>query len=166
MPRSAPPHADPTEIFPFAVGATPADDRMYFEMLTWFVFGAGLNWRVMRSKWPNFKTAFAKFNFAKVAKYTDDDIDRLLADAGIVRHGKKIVATIENAREVRAIAKEHGGMTPWLRSYRGDTDALIAATKSRFHHIGDTTSRMFLTCVGCLEYETWKATARQRSGKP
>jgi len=102
---------------------------------------------------------------AKVAKFGEADVDRLLADASIVRNGKKIVGTIENAREIRAIAKEHGGMTAWLRSYRGDGDGLIKAVKKRFHHMGETTSRMFLTAVGAIEYQTWKPTARQRSGK-
>jgi DNA-3-methyladenine glycosylase I len=166
MPRTAPPDAHPTEIFPFEVGKTPIDDRMYFEMLTWFVFGAGLNWRVMRAKWPNFQKAFANFNIAKVAKFGESDIDRLLADAGIVRNGKKIVGTVENAREMLAIKKKAGGMTPWLRAYRADSDEMIKDTKKRFHHMGDTTSRMFLTCVGAIEYETWEPTARQRAGRP
>ena len=165
MPRSGPEGVSPTEIFPFAIGETPTDERAYFEILTWFVFGAGLNWRVMRSKWPNFTKAFKKFDVAKVAKFGEADIDRLLADASIVRNGKKIVGTIANAREIRAIAKEHSGMTAWLRGYRGDGDELIKAVKKRFHHIGETTSRMFLTAVGAIEYQTWKPTARQRSGK-
>jgi DNA-3-methyladenine glycosylase I len=165
MPRSGPEGLPVTEIFPFTIGATPAGDREYFEMLTWFVFGAGLNWRVMRSKWPAFAKAFKNFETAKVAKFGEADIDRLLSDAGIVRNGKKIVGTIANAREVQAIAKEHGGMTAWLRSYRGDGDALIKAVRTRFHHMGETTSRMFLTAVGAIEYQTWKPTARQRAGK-
>jgi hypothetical protein len=57
-------------------------------------------------------------------------------------------------------------MTPWLRSYRDDGDALIGAVRKRFHYMGETTSRMFLTAVGAIEYQTWKPTARQRAGKP
>ncbi|MBI5289595.1 MAG: DNA-3-methyladenine glycosylase I [Chloroflexi bacterium] len=165
-PRTHAPAADPTEIFPFPVGQTPPDDRAYFEMLTWFVFGAGLNWKVMRNKWPNFQKAFRKFNINAVAKFTDADIDRLLADTGIVRNGKKITGTIENAREIKTVAKEHGGMTPWIRSYGPDAAALIKDTKRRFHHIGDTTARLFLSCAGALEYPTWKPTDRQRHRDP
>jgi DNA-3-methyladenine glycosylase I len=161
MPRTRQPAADPTEIFPFPVGETPPDDRAYFEMLTWFVFGAGLNWRVMRAKWPAFQKAFRKFNINTVARFGDDDVDRLIADAAIVRNGKKIVGTIANARELQAIAKEHGGMTPWIRGYRSDVATLIRDTKKRFHHIGDTTSRLFLSCAGALEYPTWDPTPRQ-----
>lgn len=165
MPRSGPEGVSPQEIFPFPIGETPPDDRAYFEMLTWFVFGAGLNWRIMRAKWPAFTKAFRNFDPAKVAKFGERDVDRLLADAGIVRNGKKIVGTIANARELQAIAHEGGGMTAWLRAYRGDGDALIKAVQKRFHHIGNVTSRMFLTAVGAIEYQTWKPTARQRSGK-
>ena len=165
MPRSSAPKADPAEMFPFPVGETPVDDRMYFEMLTWFVFGAGLNWRVMRAKWPNFRKAFANFNIAKVAKVRRSGHRPA---AGRCRHRpqwQEVVGTIENAREMLAIVKEHGGMTLWLRGYRADGDALIKDVKSRFHHIGDTTARMFLTCVGAIEYQTWEATARQRAGR-
>ena len=109
--------------------------------------------------------AFRGFDVAKVARFGEADVDRLLADAAIVRNGKKIVGTIENAREVQWIARDDGGMTAWIRSYRGDGDALIKAVKKRFHHMGDVTSRMSLTCVGAIEYQTWEPTARQRSGK-
>jgi DNA-3-methyladenine glycosylase I len=164
MPRGAPEGADPTEIFPFPVGKTPKDERQYFEMLTWFVFGAGLNWRVMRAKWPAFERAFAGFDIDKVAKYGERDIDRLLGDAGIIRNGKKIVGTVANAGELQAIAREHGSTTKWLRSYRDDGEALQKDVRKRFHHIGETTARMFLTCVGAIDYGTWVPTERQRNG--
>lgn len=166
MPRSTHEGADPSEMFPFPIGVTPADDRQYFEMLTWFAFSSGLNWRVLRSKWPAFAKAFRNFDPAKVAKFGEADVDRLLGNADIVRHGKKIESTIANAHEVQAIVKEHGSVTAWLRSYRTDGEALIGAVRTRFHHIGETTSRMFLTAVGAIEYQTWVPTARQRAGKP
>lgn len=163
MPRSAP-NADPAEMFPFKAGETPRDDRAYFEMLSWFVFGAGLNWRVLRAKWPNFLAAFKDFEVDAVAGYGETDIDRLLADAGIIRNGKKVVGTVANARALQAIAAEHGGVTAWLRSYGADGDALIKAVKQRFNHMGDTTARIFLTCAGAIEYQTWEPTDRQRRG--
>ncbi|MDP9235980.1 MAG: DNA-3-methyladenine glycosylase I [Chloroflexota bacterium] len=164
MPRSGPEGVSPTEMFPFSVGQTPDDDRTYFEMLCWFVFGSGLNWRIMRSKWPNFQRAFRKFNIDKVAMFGEEDIDRLLNDAGIIRNGRKITGTIDNARAIRVIKRAHGGMTPWLRGYGGDTTALIRDVKKHFSHMGDTTARMFLTCVGAIEYQTWEPTERQRLG--
>ena len=162
-PRRAPPH-DPSEMFPFPVGQTPPDDRTYFEMLSWFVFGAGLNWRVMKAKWPHFFEAFDGFDIDRVAAYEEPDIDRLLADSGIIRNGKKVVGTVENAREFQRIEREDGGVTKWLRSLGADSDAMQDAVKKRFHHIGQTTARMFLTCVGAIEYGTWEPTAPQRKG--
>lgn len=164
-PRSRPPDASPEEIFPFPIGETPPDDRTYFEMMTWFVFAAGLNWRVLRAKWPAFRAAFKKFSTAGVARFDPADVTRLLGDASIVRHEKKITATIDNAREIRGIAKEHGGMTPWLRTYRGNTDDLVRDTAKRFRHLGPTTARLFLTAVGAIEYQTWKPTAHQKAGR-
>jgi 3-methyladenine DNA glycosylase Tag len=164
MPRGGPEGVSPEEIFPFPVGQTPPDDRTYFEILTWFVFGAGLNWRIMRAKWPKFQRAFRGFEIARVAKFNERDIDRLLADTSIVRNGKKITGTIANARELAEIARESGDVTGWLRSFGGDGEALIKAVKKRFHHMGDVTSRMFLTVVGAIDYQTWKPTERQRRG--
>jgi 3-methyladenine DNA glycosylase Tag len=160
MPRSGP-DADPTEIFPFVFGQPPADDRAGLEMLSWFVFGAGLNWRVLKAKWPAFLRAFKSFEPKTVARFGERDVDRLLADAEIIRNGRKISGTLENAREILAIAKEHGSMATWLRSYRADTPALIKEVKRRFHHMGDTTSRMFLA-ADVIDYPTWEPTARQK----
>lgn len=166
MPRPGPEGVSPTEIFPFPVGEPPPDERAYFEMLSWFVFGSGLNWRMMRSKWPAFQRAFAKFNLKKVAAFDDADIDRLLSDEGIIRNGRKITGTIANARAILEIGREDGGMTAWLRAYRGDVPRLIKDVKKRFSHMGDTTAPMFLTCAGAIEYQTWEPTKRQRAGKP
>jgi 3-methyladenine DNA glycosylase Tag len=163
MPRSGP-DADPTDIFPFVFGQPPVDDRAALEMLSWFVFGAGLNWRVMKAKWPAFLRAFKNFEPKAVARFGERDIDRLLADAEIIRNGKKITSTIENAREMIAIAKEHGSIAAWLRSYRSDTPTLIGEVKRRFHHIGDTTSRMFLAAADVIDYPTWEPTTRQKRG--
>ncbi|MEJ2148285.1 MAG: DNA-3-methyladenine glycosylase I, partial [Chloroflexota bacterium] len=73
----------------------PADDDGYFEVLTQAVFQAGFSWQVVRDKWANFRRAFDDFDFEAVARYDTRDIDRLVADAGIVRNARKIEATIE-----------------------------------------------------------------------
>jgi DNA-3-methyladenine glycosylase I len=166
MPRSGPQGVDPREIFPFEFGRTPPDDRAYLEVLSWFVFGAGLNWRVLKAKWPAFLQAFANFDVPTVAGYGERDIDRLLADTSIIRNGKKIVGTVENARQIAELADDHGGTTRWLRSYGTDVETLVRAVKKRFSHMGDVTSRMFLSAVGAIEYGRWTPTERQRSGTP
>lgn len=161
MPRGAP-DAGPTEIVPFPCGRTPADGRAYFEMRSWFVFGAGINGRVMRARWPASLKAFRQFGPAKVARFGERDVDRLLADAGIVRNGKKITGAIENARVLRPLARGHGGMTPSLRSSGRDVDALLDDVRTRFRHMGAATSRLFLACAGALEYPGWKPADRRR----
>jgi len=166
MPRSGPQGVDPTEIFPFTFGETPADEQAYFRVLSWFVFGSGLNWRVLKMKWPAFLTAFANFDPKTVASYQEREIDRLLGDAGIIRNGRKIIGTIENARQLNAIATEAGGMTSWLRGFGTDVDGMVRAVKKRFSHMGDVTTRMFLSAVGAIEYDSWKPTQRQREGRP
>lgn len=162
MPRRGPQDVDPTAIFPFKFGDTPADNRAYLEVLSWFVFGAGLNWRIMRTKWPDFLRAFEDFDPEKVAAYGERDIDRLLADERIIRNGKKVVGTVANAREIQAIVSESGGVTAWLRRYGADVESLVRAVKKRFSHMGDVTSRMFLSAVGAIDYGTWEPTERQR----
>ncbi|UCH57038.1 MAG: DNA-3-methyladenine glycosylase I [Candidatus Bathyarchaeota archaeon] len=77
----------------------PPDDSVYFENLTRCIFQAGLSWRTITSKWPNFKAAFDGFDVAKVASYEAEDIERLMGDEGIVRNRRKIQATIHNAKE-------------------------------------------------------------------
>jgi DNA-3-methyladenine glycosylase I len=69
-----------------------------FERMSLEAFQSGLSWLIILRKRENFRRAFADFDVDKVARYTDRDIKRLLADAGIVRNRAKIEATIANAR--------------------------------------------------------------------
>lgn len=73
-------------------------DDALFEKLCLEAFQSGLSWRTILEKRPAFRAAFAGFRIATVAEFTDDDVQRLMADAGIVRNRKKIDATIHNAR--------------------------------------------------------------------
>ena len=70
----------------------PKDDNRYYEVLSEAAFQAGFSWEVVRNKWPNFQKAFHGFDIDRVARYGPDDVDRLLADKGIVRNGRKIEA--------------------------------------------------------------------------
>jgi len=76
-------------------GLVPLFERMSLE-----AFQSGLSWLIILRKRENFRHAFDGFDIEKVARYTDDDVDRLLADQGIVRNRAKIEATIANARAV------------------------------------------------------------------
>jgi DNA-3-methyladenine glycosylase I len=74
------------------------DDDGLYERLTLEAFQSGLSWITILRKRPAFRSAFAGFEIAKVAAFTDADVERLLGDAGIVRNRSKIEAAIANAR--------------------------------------------------------------------
>ncbi len=79
-------------------GRPVADDHRLFEKVCLEGFQSGLSWITILRKREHFRRAFAGFDPAVVAAFGDDDVDRLLADAGIVRHRAKILAAITNAR--------------------------------------------------------------------
>lgn len=130
------------------VGKAPNNDECYFEEMTRTVFQAGLNWDVIRSKWPNFQKAFDSFSTEKVAAYDDKDVARLMKDEGIVRYEKKIKATIDNAQEFLKIKKEYGSFSQYIKSFKGDNERLIGDLRTRFSHMGDSSSRIFLLTTG------------------
>jgi 3-methyladenine DNA glycosylase Tag len=128
----------------------PPSDTAYFENLTHCVFQAGLNWKVVDNKWPNFRNAFHRFNITSIMNYEYEDIKRLMEDQGIVRNKSKILATIENAKEFQTIASEYGGFKKWLESIdkSSNYNEVICELKGRFKHVGEMTSRIFLHSVG------------------
>ncbi len=79
-------------------GLPVGDDNRVFEKLCLEGFQAGLSWLTILRKRENFRSAFASFDPRLVARFDDADVERLLADAGIIRHRGKIVATIANAQ--------------------------------------------------------------------
>jgi len=79
-------------------GTRTHDESAMFEALTLGVFQAGLSWKVVFNKRDAFRTAFRGFDAAAVAAMTDDDVDRLVDDASIIRNRGKIEATVSNAR--------------------------------------------------------------------
>ena len=105
----------------------PQSDDGYLEQLTKAVFRVGFSWAVIRDKWPGFLHAFEGFDMRKVADYEDADIDRLLSDPAIVRNGRKVTSTIENARVILRLAEAHGSFHGYLRSL----DGLIYAQKRK-----------------------------------
>jgi DNA-3-methyladenine glycosylase I len=89
------------------------DDAM-FERLTLEGFQSGLSWLIVLRKRPAFRTAFADFSIAAVADFDHSDVERLLADAGIVRNRAKIEATISNARAALDLP---GGILSFVTSF-------------------------------------------------
>ncbi len=127
----------------------PADDNGYLEILTKSIFQAGFSWEVIRHKWPHFQRAFDGFDIEAVARYGEPDVDRLLADPGIVRNGRKIEATIQNARIMRGLIAEHGSIYRYLRTMDGLRYAERRRLLTRrFHHLGPTGAFVFLYTIG------------------
>lgn len=92
------------------------DDRRLFEKLCLEGFQAGLSWLTILNKREAFRAGFANFDAEHVARFTEADVTRLLADAGIVRHRGKIESTINNANRVIELRREFGSLAAyaWL----------------------------------------------------
>lgn len=93
------------------------DDNELFERLILEINQAGLSWITILKKADNFRKAYSKFNIAKIAKYTEEDRARLLADAGIIRNRLKVNAAIVNAQKVLELKKEYGSFKGWLDAH-------------------------------------------------
>lgn len=86
------------------------DDHRLFEKICLEGFQSGLSWLTILRKRENFRRAFANFDFDVLAPWGEADVARLLQDAGIVRHRKKIEATLNNARAAQRVVKEFGSL--------------------------------------------------------
>jgi DNA-3-methyladenine glycosylase I len=102
-------------------GRPVADDIRLFEKICLEGFQSGLSWLTILRKRENFRAAFAGFDFNKVAEFTDADVERLLQDAGIIRHRGKIVSTINNARRAQEMVAEAGSLAAWFWQFEPDT---------------------------------------------
>jgi DNA-3-methyladenine glycosylase I len=91
-------------------GFPVTDDRRLFEKLCLEGFQAGLSWLTILNKREAFRSAFAQFDAEQVAAFTERDVERLLADASIVRHRGKIESTINNAKRLLELQREFGSL--------------------------------------------------------
>jgi DNA-3-methyladenine glycosylase I len=94
-------------------GQPTTDDRRLFEKLCLEGFQAGLSWLTILNKREAFRAAFAGFDAARMARFGEGDIERLLGDAGIVRHRGKIESAINNARRVLELRREFGSLAAY-----------------------------------------------------
>ncbi|HEX7172132.1 MAG TPA: DNA-3-methyladenine glycosylase I [Candidatus Limnocylindria bacterium] len=104
-------------------GRPVAADRTLFEKLSLEGFMAGLSWLTILRKRENFRRAFANFEADAIASFGPDDVERLLADAGIVRHRGKIEAVINNARRCLDLREEFGSLAAYAWSFEPDPAA-------------------------------------------
>ena len=101
-------------------GFPVTDDRRLFEKICLEGFQAGLSWRTILAKRESFRAAFHGFDFARVARFTVRDVERLLTDASIVRHRGKIESTINNAKRAREMAVEFGSLAAYFWRHEPD----------------------------------------------
>jgi DNA-3-methyladenine glycosylase I len=147
-------------------GRPVTDDAGLFERLSLEGFQSGLSWLVILRKRPAFRRAFANFDPAAVALFSDDDAERLLGDAGIVRNRQKITATIANARVLTEMDESLSTLlwsfAPPARARRvgsgevpavtAESTAMAKALRQRgFRFVGPTTCYALMQAVGMVD---------------
>jgi len=127
------------------------DDAELFERLSLEVMQAGLSWLIVLKKRDALKAAFDGFDPAKVAAYGPAEIERLLADAGIIRNRLKILAIIENAKRLLVIIAEQGSFAAWM-DRQGDKpkEEWVKLFRKTFKFMGGEVVGEFLMSIGRL----------------
>jgi DNA-3-methyladenine glycosylase I len=100
-------------------GVPVHDDRKLFEFMVLDAMQAGLNWRIVLQKRQSFDKALDGFDIAKVARYGDRDLNRLLSTDGIIRNRLKLAAAISNARAALEVQQEFGSLDAYLWQFVG-----------------------------------------------
>ncbi len=147
-------------------GLPVSDDHRLFEKLSLESFQSGLSWRTILAKRENFRAAFHDFDFDRIARFTQRDLDRLLKDEGIVRHRGKIEAVINNARQAQEMVKREGSLAAFIWRYEPDMEQLAkprtASTsaeslalskglkKQGWKFVGPTTVYAFMQAMGLI----------------
>ncbi|MDD7911370.1 DNA-3-methyladenine glycosylase I [Pseudovibrio exalbescens] len=98
------------------------NDQRLFEKICLEGFQSGLSWITILRKRENFRSAFAAFDFEKVALFDENDVERLVHDAGIVRHRGKINSTINNAKRALELREEFGSLAKYFWSWEPGAD--------------------------------------------
>lgn len=164
-------------------GMPVRDERGVFERLSLEAFQSGLSWATILRKRPAFREAFAGFDPEVVADFGDDDVARLMADAGIVRNRAKVLATIRNARATLALRDDpEGDLAAYVWSFApGDTPrprtvaevpttspesvALSKALKRKgFTFVGPTTMFALMEAIGIVDTHLLDSHRRGSSG--
>lgn len=127
------------------------DEQALFERLALEVFQAGLSWLIVLKKRPALVAAFDGFAPDRVAAYGNSDVARLMADSGIIRNRRKIVAVIENARRVVALRARHGSFAAWIAAHHPlAKDEWVRLFRQTFVFMGAEVVGEFLMSIGYL----------------
>ena len=162
-------------------GLAIRDEQGIYERISLEAFQSGLSWATILRKRPAFREAFADFDPEVVAEYGDADVDRLLADPGIVRNRRKVAATIANARATLALRPE-GGLADFVWSFQPDgtpapqiladiptqtpeSVALAKALRAKgFSFVGPTTMFALMEAIGIVDTHLVDSHRRGSSG--
>jgi len=145
-------------------GFPVADDRRLFEKLCLEGFQSGLSWRTILDKRENFRAAFHGFDIDRMARFGVRDVERLLQDAGIVRHRGKIEAAIHNARCAQALIAQEGSLAAYVWRYEAPPPAQLQVVstspasaamskdlkKRGWKFVGPTTVYAFMQAMGLV----------------
>jgi DNA-3-methyladenine glycosylase I len=164
-------------------GMPVRDERGVFERLSLEAFQSGLSWATILRKRPAFRAAFANFDPDAVATFGDTDVERLMADAGIVRNRAKVLATIQNARATLALRKDpEGDLAAYVWSFTPSrtpqprtpadvpttSDESIALSKGLkrkgFTFVGPTTMFALMEAIGIVDTHLVDSHRRASSG--
>jgi len=150
-------------------GKSVTDDVRLFEKICLEGFQAGLSWITILRKRENFRAAFDGFDFNIVQHYTQQNIDQLIENAGIIRHRGKIEATINNAARAVEMVEEFGGLSDYFWRFKPDnhirpkSQADVQATspesialskdlkKRGWKFVGPTTCYAFMQAMGLVD---------------
>ncbi|MGI9287050.1 MAG: DNA-3-methyladenine glycosylase I [Pseudomonadales bacterium] len=129
-----------------------SNDNLLFERLVLEINQAGLSWATILKKRASMRSAYDKFNIAKVAAYGEKDRQRLLNDAGIIRNRLKVDAAIANANAILLLQQEHGSFAKWLQQQHPLTKPQwVKLFKKTFKFTGGEITGEFLMSTGYLE---------------
>lgn len=164
-------------------GMPVRDERGVFERLSLEAFQSGLSWATILRKRPAFREAFADFSPEAVAQFGDGDIERLMADAGIVRNRAKVLATIQNARATLGLRDDpDGDLAAYVWSFQPDATprpqtfadvpttspeslALSKGLKRKgFGFVGPTTMFALMEALGIVDTHLMDSHRRATSG--
>ncbi len=133
-------------------GFPSRDEAVLFERLILEINQAGLSWATILRKREAFRAAFADFDVDRVAAFGPADVERLMADAGIIRNRLKIAAAIDNARRIQELRLEHGSFAVWLDGHHPLTrEEWVKLFKKTFRFTGGEIVNEFLMSLGYLD---------------
>lgn len=154
------------------------DDRRLFEKICLEGFQSGLSWRTILTKRENFRRAFLDFDFSKIAHFTNHDVDRLLKDAGIIRHRGKIEAVITNAQRALELIASEDSLAAYFWQFEPDprpsTESQLVSTslesialskdlkKRGWKFVGPTTMYAFMQAMGLVNDHTHDCFVRKK----